>query len=285
MTHQKTPEISVAVMRRLPIECSSVKSSTKANLPARSSPDLVSERFSFSVQSTAMNNLRLSLQPAGRRLLTVEFLRRLILAPFARLLSWKGLVWSKAGYAGGERDSSISSLRSFRPTCRWTLPLFIYLFKGCRNRVQMICKSPLKCFFACNASSPANGPHANRLGRMLRAVAFLSPSAIQALLRTSTDQVSNRITGVAVSLIKQSDVKNHLSSRHRTRIHLATPASQPDATGFSEEQSERTDPLIEPATEGSLPEAGIAAPAVCLLVNESELGPVEVPVTSKSSQA
>jgi hypothetical protein len=34
-------------------------------------------------------------------------------------------------------------------------------------------------------------------------------------------------------LIKKSDVKNHLSARHRTEIHLQPPASQPDATGFS----------------------------------------------------
>ena len=35
-----------------------------------------------------------------------------------------------------------------------------------------------------------------------------------------------------MSLIKKSDVKNHLSARHHNRMHLA-PASQPDATGFS----------------------------------------------------
>jgi hypothetical protein len=121
---------------------------------------------------------------------------------------------------------------------------------------------------------------------MLKGVALaFSPSAIQALLRTSTVQVSNRITGAAVSLTKQSDVKNHLSSRYRTRIHLATPASQPDATGFSEEQSERTEPLIGLATEGLLPELGIAVPAVRSLVSESDLGPVAAHVTSKSAQA
>ncbi len=36
-----------------------------------------------------------------------------------------------------------------------------------------------------------------------------------------------------MSLIKQSDVKNHLSPRFRTKIHLCQPESQPDATGFS----------------------------------------------------
>ena len=36
-----------------------------------------------------------------------------------------------------------------------------------------------------------------------------------------------------MSLIRQSDVKNHLSPRYRTKIHLCEPESQPDATGFS----------------------------------------------------
>jgi hypothetical protein len=33
-----------------------------------------------------------------------------------------------------------------------------------------------------------------------------------------------------MSLIKKSDVKNHLSARHQTHIHIAP---EPDATGFS----------------------------------------------------
>lgn len=36
-----------------------------------------------------------------------------------------------------------------------------------------------------------------------------------------------------MSNIRQSDVKNHLSPRFRTKIHLCEPVSQPDATGFS----------------------------------------------------
>ena len=40
-----------------------------------------------------------------------------------------------------------------------------------------------------------------------------------------------------MSLTKQSDVKNHLSPRHRTEIHLCPPESQPDATGFSAAES------------------------------------------------
>ena len=36
-----------------------------------------------------------------------------------------------------------------------------------------------------------------------------------------------------MSQIRQSDVKNHLSPRFRTKIHLCDPVSQPDATGYS----------------------------------------------------
>ena len=38
-----------------------------------------------------------------------------------------------------------------------------------------------------------------------------------------------------MSLVKRSDVKNHLSPHHRKGIHLTPPVSQPDATGFSED--------------------------------------------------
>jgi hypothetical protein len=36
-----------------------------------------------------------------------------------------------------------------------------------------------------------------------------------------------------MSLVKRSDVKDHLSVRDSTKIHLCEPVSQPDATGFS----------------------------------------------------
>jgi hypothetical protein len=63
-------------------------------------------------------------------------------------------------------------------------------------------------------------------------VLSFSPSAFQASLQTSNVQAVKRANGVAMSLIKKSDVKNHLSGRFKNRIHVA-PASQPDATGFS----------------------------------------------------
>lgn len=50
-----------------------------------------------------------------------------------------------------------------------------------------------------------------------------------------------------MSLIKKSDVKNHLSPRHRTEIHLCPPESQPDATGFSAAESG----VVQPDTSDS----------------------------------
>jgi hypothetical protein len=61
-----------------------------------------------------------------------------------------------------------------------------------------------------------------------------------------------------MSPIKKSDVKNHLSSRNRHGIHLHRPASQPDATGFSGEQSGRADPGTSDVVEKTpnLPSSG-----------------------------
>jgi hypothetical protein len=51
-----------------------------------------------------------------------------------------------------------------------------------------------------------------------------------------------------MSLIKKSDVKNHLSAHHRTEIHLAYPKSQSDGTGFAHEEDESkiADPVQNP---------------------------------------
>ena len=47
-----------------------------------------------------------------------------------------------------------------------------------------------------------------------------------------------------MSQIRQSDARNHLSPRFRTKIHLCDPVSQPDATGYSvpEPDAIKTDP-------------------------------------------
>lgn len=87
-----------------------------------------------------------------------------------------------------------------------------------------------------------------------------------------------------MSLIKKSDVKNHLSSRHRRGLHLATPASQPDATGFSEEQSGGPDSDGGNVAGELLPQPGIVTPEARPLETEHELKPFAVPAISKSAQ-
>jgi hypothetical protein len=71
-----------------------------------------------------------------------------------------------------------------------------------------------------------------------------SPSAFHASLQTSIFRLRNRITGAAMSLLRKSDVKNHLSPRFRTELYLCPPKSQTHATSF---------PVAEPdATNTSL---------------------------------
>jgi hypothetical protein len=53
-----------------------------------------------------------------------------------------------------------------------------------------------------------------------------SPSAFQALLQTSTGQVSNTTTGAAMSLIKKCDVKNHFSAHPHKRLHPFLPVER-----------------------------------------------------------
>lgn len=104
-----------------------------------------------------------------------------------------------------------------------------------------------------------------------------SPLAFLASLQTSNVQARNRTTGAAVSLIKQSDVKNHLSPHHRTKIHLCPPISQPDATGFSG---------VESAAVPGWPGEGdltneVAAPPVTAVAAPGNAAP---PAISKSEQ-
>jgi len=75
-----------------------------------------------------------------------------------------------------------------------------------------------------------------------------------------------------MTLIKKADVKNHLSARRRTGIHLHRPESQPDATGFAEEETIGN-------TKINNPEQGLIDPPTPV---ESGAAPL---VTSKSAQA
>jgi hypothetical protein len=116
-------------------------------------------------------------------------------------------------------------------------------------------------------------------------VSPFSPSASHASLQTSIFQACNRTTGAAVSLIKKSDVKNHLSSRYRTKIHLCEPASQPDATGFS---------VAEPDTIKAKPSTSAGEFIAECLSSHLAVAPTEqvtgsssgpAPTVSKSAQA
>ncbi len=63
-----------------------------------------------------------------------------------------------------------------------------------------------------------------------------------------------------MSLIKKADVKNHLSTRHRTEIHLQ-PESQADATGFPHEDNTGDHNATEPV-DGSPNPGGPAPPVI-----------------------
>jgi hypothetical protein len=76
-----------------------------------------------------------------------------------------------------------------------------------------------------------------------------------------------------MSLIKKSDVKNHLSAHHRTEIHLARPESQSDATGFAHEEGDAEDPKVSDPVE---------KPVVTPSPSKPETAPV---VTYKSAKA
>jgi hypothetical protein len=79
-----------------------------------------------------------------------------------------------------------------------------------------------------------------------------------------------------MSLIKKADVKNHLSARHRTEIHLTRPESQSDATGFAHEESASEGPQGSESIENTLNIPNIPTPS------EPETAPI---VTSKSERA
>jgi hypothetical protein len=54
-----------------------------------------------------------------------------------------------------------------------------------------------------------------------------------------------------MSFDKQSDVKNHLSLRNRSQIHLIEPMSQPDATSVSWAETEHAESPQDNKVEGT----------------------------------
>jgi hypothetical protein len=55
-----------------------------------------------------------------------------------------------------------------------------------------------------------------------------------------------------MSLIKKSDLKNHLSAQNLTEIHLVHPQSQSDATGFAHEEAAGENPKVADPVENLL---------------------------------
>ena len=86
-------------------------------------------------------------------------------------------------------------------------------------------------------------------------------------------------------IIKKSDVKSHLSPRRHTGIHLHQPASQPDATGFSGEDSGKLDSQAGLGIQKSSEQPASSALNTSSAAIESDLKPVLVPTVPKSAQA
>lgn len=87
-----------------------------------------------------------------------------------------------------------------------------------------------------------------------------------------------------MSLVKKSDVKNHLSPRNRNGIHLYQPESLSDATGFAGEGSESADPQMKDLTK-ELDQPALAQVDSPSSLTASDSSHVVAPVTSKSAQA
>jgi hypothetical protein len=88
-----------------------------------------------------------------------------------------------------------------------------------------------------------------------------------------------------MSLIKKSDVKNHLSARRHKGNHPYRPVSQPDATGFSGVEPGRADPntdhpIVDPLKQPSSSEPD--TPPVVIAFSPNDAVAMAVP---KSAQA
>jgi hypothetical protein len=87
-----------------------------------------------------------------------------------------------------------------------------------------------------------------------------------------------------MSLVKGSDVNNHLSFNFRTKTHRRAPESQSDATGFSQAESNTNKASLSSFTADFVAEhsaPGVAASTDHLPGSFHD----EVPKGSKSAQA
>ena len=107
---------------------------------------------------------------------------------------------------------------------------------------------------------------------MLKIVDFsFSPPAIQGSLRTSTVHACNRTTGIEMSLIKKSDVKNHTSARRRNGPRLPYPVTKRDAAAVSKIEPHDTEPKAPAFAEDFSVEHSHAG--VSIVSVESSFGP------------
>jgi hypothetical protein len=85
-----------------------------------------------------------------------------------------------------------------------------------------------------------------------------------------------------MSLIKKSDVKNYLSSQKRNGIHLYRPVSQPDATGFSGDQSRHADSNV---VEETVNRPSASGPETSPTKTQLDSSHLVTRIDSKSAQA
>lgn len=87
-----------------------------------------------------------------------------------------------------------------------------------------------------------------------------------------------------MSITEKSDVKNDLSPRYRTKIHLCDPASQPDATGYSVTESDAIRADTSPSAKHDSAEQTIAVMTPTSTDNSTGCTDAQVSETSNSAQ-
>lgn len=88
-----------------------------------------------------------------------------------------------------------------------------------------------------------------------------------------------------MSIVKKSDVKNHLSLRYRTQIHLCRPDSQPDATGYSAAESSAVQSNPSIFTEDFVGEHSSSGKSVAPISGANDSPAPPTAATLKSAQA
>jgi hypothetical protein len=89
-----------------------------------------------------------------------------------------------------------------------------------------------------------------------------------------------------MTLIKKRDVESYFASRNRSGVHLKTPRSHPDATGFSEGGAGRAELVLrQPSAQSLRQPSSKGLPKAAPILVEPASGILNEPVASKSAQA